>query len=166
MQYFTSAWHRGELSERECDRALQRYRRHVESLLPSLAPPLRRLVTLSLHDGLIERVVVGPHDLALSLRVGDRQVGYKSLTLAYRGVARSGSYVARLRRATTLGAELLSDELDRTQVGLVHRLFFSPPDLEVAIHFKELALGEQPRASRRIRVPVENRVVVGQSGAA
>ncbi len=59
MKYFTREWATGVLSDREWESVCTRYQRHVKNLLPQLPDTITRLVTdISIHDGLIRRVVV------------------------------------------------------------------------------------------------------------
>jgi hypothetical protein len=112
MKYFTAEWHTGQLSDKAYYAALADYSRYLRAIKRKLPPALRLLLaSLNLHDGLVEKARVGSHTLALSLRVGDLQRGYGSVTLRYSGVRRTRSLASRLRRAALSGAELFSDEI-------------------------------------------------------
>ncbi len=80
MNYFTPAWHSGELSIEECESVSRAYRAHVKGIVPKLPEPLGKLATqISLHDGLIRKVLLDHCDerLTIKLRCGNLQVGVR-----------------------------------------------------------------------------------------
>ena len=166
MKFFTANWHSGRLSEKAYAAALANYSRYLRAIQPTLPPSLRRLAAgLSLHDGLVEKARIGSHTLALSLRVGDLQRGYSSVTLRYSGVRSPGSHASKLKRAALSGAELLSDEIGVASSGFTHSLYFSE-GTELEIAFTALALSQSPRRSRRLSLPPSLRVRTAAVGAA
>ena len=118
------------------------YRRHLDTLLPSLPESVARLAKdANLHDGLIRRVSVDRRGgkLVLNLRCGDLQTGYFDLDLIYLGVDLSSVDLATLAHcARDPRTELLYDEVDLDNQGnLVHRVLFGPAG-EVSIPFSRL----------------------------
>ncbi len=168
MKFFTRDWHQGELSDSEADAAVPAYEAHLRTIAPSLPDALLRLTSgTSLHDGLIEQVIVDAEEgeLSLALRIGDLQVGYSTLTLAYAGVFKPARQVSTFRQLLRAGAELLSDEVDISPAGFVHRLYFSTTE-EVSLVFETLRLTQVQRSDRSISIPLEERLHLVESGAA
>ncbi|CAG0926777.1 hypothetical protein TFLX_00185 [Thermoflexales bacterium] len=130
------------------------YKRHIESLLPNLPIPIAELVErVSLHDGLIYRVVVDrlTRRLTLKLRCGDLQVGYQDVDLLYSGVE-----FARLDLLTLTSVvrdrrtELLYDEFDIDEDrNYIHRILFEPAG-EISIKFRSLRLNQTNRSDRSV----------------
>ncbi len=158
MKYFTAQWHSGELSDRAYEAAVTAYEARLRSIEPTLPPSLRLLAReVSLHDGLIEKARVSSHSLALWLRIGDLQRGYTSIRLAYAGVFQPTVLLRSLRQLALSEDELVSDEIDVSSEGFVHRLFFSE-GIELEVSFKALRVGQSPRKSRRLSIPPHLRV--------
>jgi hypothetical protein len=156
MRFFTRAWATGELSEEEWLRASEAYRARVAEIIPRLSPAMVRLAAeLSLHDGLIARVVWNAHThcLRLTLVCGDAQGGCVEVRLVYRGAMLGRSRLEALRRAAlSRETELLYDEVDVDDDAILsHRLLFAPCE-EVTIDFRELELIIAPRADRRVHL--------------
>ena len=136
MNYFTPAWHSGELDDEVVEKSIRDYKRHLARLLPSLPPEVQRLATrISLHDGLLWEALVdrGQARLRLTLRCGDLQVGYFDLELEYAGVSFSLGAIEALRRLSAARlhrpwlpyfGEALYDEVDAEDGLIVHRILF------------------------------------------
>ncbi|MDB5340973.1 MAG: hypothetical protein JWN70_6592 [Planctomycetaceae bacterium] len=158
MKFFTREWHSGALSDEHAEAVALAYETHVRTLAPALPDDLSRLTTISLHDGLIEQVVANTTagTLTCTLRIGNLQIGYSTLELAYAGVLLPGRDSSMFRELVRTGAEILSDELDVSTEGYVHRLYFSTAD-EIAIVFETLALTQVRRTDRSISIPIGER---------
>ncbi len=142
MKYFTRAWASGDLSDTEQEQILESYQEHLSRHRSVLSGNIAKLATrISLHDGLVRRVVIDRRtvELKLELLCGDNQVGYFDLDLTYRGVQWDGFDLEVLeRRARDRRTEILYDEVDVLSDGVFeHALLFWPED-EVSIRFYEL----------------------------
>ena len=111
MKYFTRAWATGGLTDADYETVLPSYWRHFDRIKGSLPAPLVTFATkLSIHDGLIRRVVVDQEadTLALELLCGDLQIGYFDLDLVYGHVDWGVlDLVALARRANDRETEIL-----------------------------------------------------------
>ena len=86
MKYFTRAWATGGLTDEEYETVKPSYWRHFDRIKESLPEELATFATkISMHDGLIRRVLVDREadTLALEMLCGDLQVGYFDLDLVY-----------------------------------------------------------------------------------
>jgi hypothetical protein len=152
MRFFTQEWVAASFDE---DDALlfAAYREHLNRLAARLTAPVRELAGLSLHDGLIRRVMLcrSAKTLTLQLLCGDRQAGYFDLELLYGRVGLDTLDTAALaRRARDRYTEILHDEIDMDKENrYVHRLLFDPED-EVEILFKDLKVIRTARRDRRL----------------
>jgi len=158
MRFFSAQWHSGERSDRAFVAAVTAYRERLRTIAPRLSPSVRLLAReISLHDGLIEKVRVSAHSLALWLRIGDLQRGYSSIRLLYAGVRRPIALLRPLRQLALSEDELVSDEIDVSSHGFVHRLFFSE-GVEIEVTFETLRIRQASRQTRRLSVPPHLRV--------
>lgn len=134
MNYFTPAWHSGDLDDAS-DCAFEDYQRHLAGLLPGLPPEVQTLATsINIHDGLLWAAKANPEQesLRLVLRCGDLQVGYFDLELEYKATVsaeltealRNLSVVRLNQPLTPYPTEALYDEVDREGEFLVHRILF------------------------------------------
>jgi len=165
MRYFTLDWyhslHRYEDDAPIPDRTVwPRYRLHLEEMQSFLPADLLALARLpGVDDGL---VVFVRHDLArrvlsLTLRAGDRQMGYYDLVLHYEGADISPNHeltLARVARTTVNDRRHESDvafhELDMAADGRIeHRILFHP-GLWFSIRCAALRWVRLPRPNRRL----------------
>lgn len=156
MRFFTRGWVNGELSDEESDRARDAYWARVEEITPRLPRELVRMVReVHLHDGLIEQVVWNPREkkLLLALVATDAQGECISVNLSYGGAMLGDSRIDAIRRAAlSRETELLYDEVDIDEDGVLsHRILFEPCE-EVTIDFREFSMQVSPRADRRVRL--------------
>lgn len=162
MKYFTRAWATGGLTDADYESVLPSYRRHFDRIEGSLPAGLITLAReLSIHDGLIRRVVVDRQadTLALELLCGDLQIGYFDLDLVY-GQVDWGvvDIIALARRAEDRDTEILYDEVDCQSKGVYeHRILFEPDD-EIEIRFSRFELRKHPRKDRNL-APLKNRYI-------
>lgn len=155
MRYFTRGWTRGELTDEEAKATLQAYRARLARIEPRLPPAFVRLDRdVSLHDGIIEQIVwnSASRRLEMSLVCGDQQSGYFLAQLTYLGAVLGGPRVDSLKRAAEGCQELVHDELDVDDGGLLsHRLLFEPSE-EVTIDFEDFEMRISPRGDRSLRL--------------
>lgn len=136
MNYFTPAWHSGNLDDETCSKMAWDYKQHLANILPSLPPEVQTLATsINIHDGLLWKAEADPEQglLRLALRCGDLQVGYFDLELEYQQVDFAPELIKALRRLSVVNLEQLStpypnealyDEVDRNDALVVHRILF------------------------------------------
>jgi hypothetical protein len=153
MRFLSRGWADGDLSEQECDRARAEYAARLDEIWERLPSSMRKLAReVSLHDAVIERVVWTPasKELLIVLVAGTRERGYQGVSLTYRGALLGPRRVESLRRAAMdRETEVLYDEVDIDDGGLlVHRILFWPRE-EVTVDFQELELAVEARADRR-----------------
>jgi hypothetical protein len=88
MKYFTRSWVNGELTNEESDNIIDSYSSHLNTLLPVLPITLVELAKTSLHDGLIESVIINRLDnsVIMILLIGNLSIGYSRLKITYCGV--------------------------------------------------------------------------------
>jgi hypothetical protein len=158
VRYFTRGWANGEGDYEEWERAGQGYRNRLAVIAPRLPEPARRLAhEVSLHDAIIEDIEWTPSakKLVVTLATGTSESGYLTVSLTYLGAELGERRVEALRSlARDRETEVLYDEVDMGDDGLlVHRLLFWPQE-EVTIDFRELQLHVEPRADRRVHVGV------------
>lgn len=160
MNYFTPAWHSGEIED-EDNAVYKRYQKHLDGLLPQWPPDIQALaVGISLHDGLIRELSWDADEATvfLNLRCGNLQVGYFDLDLHYSGVLFSPPDLQSLAvlKSDKVG-EALYDEMDEKEGRFVHRILFISSEkikkgwfeyYEVAVRFQQLRLVTTPRKSR------------------
>lgn len=153
MQFFTPAWHGGDLTDEEANAVPARYASHLDELLPLMPPPVYALARgINIHDGLLRRVRVerATSTVAASLRCGDNR-GYFDLELGYMGVQFDRSELQGLEAvARDPESEALYDEIDYDPEGYwLHRILFWPYQ-EVSIIFQTLRIVIGPTASRAV----------------
>ena len=154
MRFFTPAFHRGELAERDADALVAAYEQHLDVLAPALPAPVRVLAReLVLHAARIRRVGLDRRgrELRLELRCGDERLGWYDLDLTYLGAILDAADVARLAAAARAPeTRLLFDEVDAAPDGaFLHRLLFWPYR-EVEVMFRALALRMLPRVDASV----------------
>jgi hypothetical protein len=154
MKYFTREWASGDLSDEQCEEVQASYRRHIESLLPRLPASVVELEKqVSLHDGLVRRVVVDlpARQLTMELRCGDLQVGYRDVDLIYSGVEFATLDLTELASvARDRQTELLYDEFDVDEDrNYIHRILFAPAG-EISVKFGSLCLNQTNRPDRSV----------------
>lgn len=156
MRYFTRGWAAGELDDNEADQVAEAYRVRLAVIAPRLPPAMLRMTReIRLHDALIERVIWDPASrrLWLSLVCEDREGGQLLMRLCYGGAMLGAGRVESLRRAAESRlTELLYDEVDVDDAGILsHRLLFAPSE-EVTIDFENMDMTVSPRPDRRIEL--------------
>lgn len=136
MNYFTPAWHSGNLDDETCSKMAWDYKQHLANILPSLPPEVQTLATsINIHDGLLWKAEADPEQglLRLALRCGDLQVGYFDLELEYQQVDFVPEMTEALRKLSAVRLdqpslpypnEALYDEVDQEGDFLVHRILF------------------------------------------
>jgi hypothetical protein len=153
VKFFTLEWRGGGLSDEEFDATVERYAAHLAALVPTLPPVLQGLARdPALHDAIFGAGTLDHRlrRLLLSLRCGDRQMGYEDRELVYDGVD-----ISRLDREVLAaaihdpGTELVYDEIDRgeTRPYVLRILFW--PDRIIEICFETLSMSSEPRPDRR-----------------
>ena len=156
MRYFTRGWANGDLSDDEYARMPEAYARRLAEIAPRLPAAMLKLAReISLHDGLIARMRWRPNskELTMTLVTGSVGPGYRTTTLTYVGALLGKSRIEALRNAgLDRETQLLYDEVDIDDDGLlVHRILFWPRE-EVTIDFSELRLEDEPREDRRVNL--------------
>jgi len=148
MKFFTRAWHTGGMTDAEFEAAPGAYEAHLAAL--DLPPSVLALARADLHDGRIVAVDVDPAvaRLALTIRSGDRQVGYADVVLGFVRASIDDSSHGVLERARgAAGVALLSHEVDRAGVGFECRLLFYPSG-EATIRFGDVVVTRTPVVGR------------------
>jgi hypothetical protein len=160
MKFFTREWHGGDLPEDQVSNIVLRYAAHIDALSPMLAATVRTLAQgVNVHDGRIMSVTFDQahQKLELALRCGDLQVGYFDVLLVYAHININGCSLSDLKTiAEDPKAEVLYDEVDRSEIGpWVHRILFWPYR-EIQIEFGELDLHLESKPDRKFsrRSPV------------
>jgi len=153
MRFFTPAWH-GEMSDAESDAVIAAYRDHVAAILPRLPATVRALAReIDVHDAKVRRVILdrAARTLRLELRAGDRKMGYFDLDLDYLGIVLDAADVKVIAAAARdERAELIYDEVDIADDGLiVHRILWWPYR-EFEVTFRSLAIRMAPRPDRSL----------------
>ncbi len=156
MRYLTRGREWGDLPDADADRAMEAYRARVAEITPRLPAALVRIShDLSLHDGVIEKIVWNPglRRLSLALVCCDDTRGYFQALLTYGGAMLGPHRVEALRRAAiSRETVLLENEVDVEDDGtLVHRLLFAPSE-EVTIDCQEVDLIVTPREDTRVYI--------------
>lgn len=154
MRWFTAAFHDGRMPDAEQDSVIRDYREHLGDLR-RVAPELRDLADLNLHDGQVQRWDLTETEFRWSLLIGDLQSGYQLATVTYRAPSLLGVEPWALTAArldTSPDVELLSDEVDMRAEGLFEHRFRFWPDLEFGVAFSqvEVALGPGSSGDRRM----------------
>lgn len=154
MRYFTRGWATGELDDDETEGAGQAYQRRLEAIAGRLPAAARTLAhEVQLHDALVERVRwrPGAQVLTLTLVTCGHAGECQTVELAYVGALLGEHRLETLRAvARDRDTELLYDEVDIDDDGLLsHRLLFWPRD-ELTIDCQELRVEVTPRADRRV----------------
>jgi len=164
MKFFTREMISGELPETEFNATCKAYQQHIEQMLISSPKAIAELAEISLHDGLIRRVVLdhGANELLLALRCGDLQIGYFDLDIRYSGVALAPQQLKLIsRRANDRSTEILADEFDMETDGrFVHRLLCWPED-ELEIVFTGVTFEKQCQPCREFAYDEEPFIEVG-----
>lgn len=159
MDYFTPAWHSGEIEDKD-NAVYKKYQEHLALLLPHWPPDVQRLADcINLHDGLIREFSWNTDEatLHLRLRCGDLQVGYFDLDLHYSGVIFSLSELESMAalKSDKVGSALY-DEVGEKAGRFGHSILFISQQriegrfryYEITIQFKELHLTATPRENR------------------
>ncbi len=143
MKWFTRDYVTGVLSDDEFDRVLPSYRAHVEMLRATFRGRVSELVKLNLHDAQFVRVKYDGNrkSLHLVLTVGDLQVDYKQIELAYRNASFVGVTAEQFNTWDLPGrsTEIVFDEVDSFGEVLEHR-FLLWPDKEFGVRFDQVNL--------------------------
>ena len=140
------------MSDDQADEVCSAYAAHLSSVASRLPKSVRRLLQdVSLHDALILRVERRGNDeaaLEVVFRAGDLQSGYVDVRATYRGVALSEADERFLCGAVgRTDIEVLYDEFDVAEPGLVHSLLFWPYH-EVSLTFAAMDVEVRPAAGR------------------
>lgn len=146
MKWFTDAFHDGSMPDRAQDEAIRDYRRRVIDLT-RIAPGLRDLAALNLHDAQIQWWELTGAQFRWSLLIGDLQSGYQLVEITYRAAALMGINPSALVAAdleTSADAELLSDELDARDDGRFEHRFRFWPDHEFGVVFSDVDVALTP----------------------
>jgi hypothetical protein len=156
MRYFTRGWAAGDLSDEEDQAVRDAYDARLAKIAERLPPAMLRLAReVSLHDGLIESIFWSPKKklLKLDLVCGDLQRGYSLVELSYGEALLGGQRLAALKRAAlSRETELLYDEVDIGEDGLLcHRILFWPNE-EVTLDFSQFEMSISPRPDRRVEL--------------
>lgn len=154
MRYLTRGWANGELPDDEADKARDAYWAHLASIEDRLPPEMLRLTReVTLHDGVIEQIAWNAKEqlLEATLICDDRANGLARVELRYFGAQLGRERIAALRRAAlSRETELLYDELDVGDDGLLcHRILFSPNE-EVTLDFERIEVQIEPCADARV----------------
>lgn len=156
MHYFTRELADGELAggDTEDDARRAEYQARVAAVEAGLPADLVRLAKeTNLHDGLIECIRWSPsrRRLVFNLVIENLQLGYSAAELSYGGVLLGGARLEALRRAAeSRETEILFDEVDLDEGGmLVHRILFWPSE-QVTLEFDSFTLKVEPRPDRRV----------------
>jgi len=154
VRYFTRGWATGELDDDETEGAVQAYARRLEVIASRLPEAARTLAHgVRLHDAVVEQVRwrPGAQLLTVTLVAGDHATGYHAVHVEYVGALLGDHRLDTLRAvARDRDTELLYDEVDIDDDGLLsHRLLFWPRD-EVTIDCQALRIEVTPRADRRV----------------
>ncbi len=152
MEYFTRAWALGELTDGEFDRALANYQDYIGSLDPS-GSVRRFATTISLNDAWVDRVMLRPDKILISLLTGDIQRGYQLTELSYVGARIVLGEDVLEQAAQDRPTEIWYDEFSGRPPYMVHRFLLVEPHGtkdrgEVHIEFSELTFSERPTEGR------------------
>jgi hypothetical protein len=148
MRWFTRDFVTGGLSDEEWNQRRSAYGTHLNSIGAGLTDGAEELLaSVHLHDGQVSEWTYRPGELlALTVLVGDLQLGYEWLTLRYRGASVVGATPADLSRwwSADAGTEIVEDEVDRVDDGgYEHRLLLWPEG-EFAVQFVSLSVERRP----------------------
>jgi hypothetical protein len=155
MNYFTPAWHNGDIED-EDNTVYKKYKEYLAPLLPHWPPDVQILADrINLHDGLIRELLWDTNEaiLFLRLRCGDLQVGYYDLDLHYSGVLLSpldwGSllFLKGDTKSEWRFSEALYDEVDEEDGFFVHHILFIKS--RRARRFRHFRPSRSVRISRR-----------------
>lgn len=143
MQWFTPAWHSGDLEDQHpgsTEDVRDAYWSHIEALVPQMPAAVRELATTTqLHDGQVHRWQHHEGALRAELIVGDQQVGYSLLSLEYTSAQVQPEGVS-LSDLTVGDVEILYDEITLTPDGRWQHRLLLWPYRELAITFDGLQL--------------------------
>jgi hypothetical protein len=113
MRWFTRDFVTGGLSDEEWNQRRSAYATHLNSIGAGLTDGAEELLaSVHLHDGQVSEGTYRPGELlALTVLVGDLQLGYEWLTLRYRGASVVGATPADLSRwwSADAGTEIVED---------------------------------------------------------
>jgi hypothetical protein len=156
VRYFTRGWASGELSDAEYESASASYWTRVAEITPRLPRDMARMLrTIRLHDAIIEQAIwsSGRKLLQLSLVAVNARKQCVAVQLMYRGAMLGNGRIAALRRAAlSRETELLYDEVDVDDEGVLsHRLLFAPCE-EVSIEFRQFEMKVSRRPDLRVRL--------------
>ncbi len=159
MKFFTREWLTGELNDKEYEKVVPAYNRHLAKIMPRLTPNLHNFVKMvNLHDGLIRLVMFDYKQLifGLYLRCGDLQIGYYDLDIRYKDIQLNQAVVDAFSKAVqNIKTEILYNELDVADTNnFVHRMIFDP-HYEVSIVFRDLEFEKIPQSNREFSIATE-----------
>jgi hypothetical protein len=105
------------------------------------------LAAENFHDAVIHAVAVGS-TCRMVVRVGDRQGGYRELTIDYANAELRGSSVADLERLLSRGSEVLFCEIGDSADGRWEHRWLLWPAGEFAFRFAEARINQRSIADR------------------
>lgn len=149
MKYFTRGWIHGQTTDEKAAFVTAAYWQHVHGL--ELPPAVRDLAFLNPHDAYVLDVEHEPQSaqLRLRLRCGDMQVGYFDARMTFRGVTIASAHAEILTKAKRPAtAEILYDEVDRSDFGGFEYRILLFPDGEIAFQFENVEIIRDPVADR------------------
>lgn len=142
MRWFTREW----LHADEGDGIGVAYTAHLAAIAPRLHSGAQSLPDIDLHDGQVRRYSLEDGVFAMTVLIGDLEVGYEWLSLRYEGaeligLPRDGIRRLRLRARRT---ELLYDEIDLAPGDLFEHRILLWPRRELCIRFSSVAIERRP----------------------
>jgi hypothetical protein len=158
MDYFTTEWASGDLSDDEADQVLEQYNKYLGALDRTSAV-WRFATTISLNDAYLDRVLCdrSKASVQLSLLTGDNQLGYWMTELHY-----SGAEIADGEEVLKLGlskrpSEVWYDEFTGSPNASSHAFLLAPHDGqgfrspgEFRITFESFDFTQKPIATRQL----------------
>ncbi|WP_341911937.1 hypothetical protein [Ferrovibrio terrae] len=157
MQYFTSEWVRGILTDAESEAVVARYNRYLSTLDRSSAV-WRFATSVSLNDAYLDRLIFDSRkgNLQLLLLTGDLQVGYWHTRLVYAGATIDCGMTLLRDSLSRRPAEILYDEFSGEAGRMSHGFLLKPAFNmlteadEVRISFKEFSYTQVAAESRSL----------------
>ena len=137
MKYFTLKWAKGECSEKEYEKAFDKYWKNLEKIKGQLPERTYYFAkNIELHDGLIKDILYDDNStLIITFTCGDIQEGYSEVSIKYTTSSISLPKIMEIIREVQQNKfEVLYDEFDIFNKVFVHR-FLMFPFKEIEIFF-------------------------------